>query len=91
MITLNPLDVLKSRKVNRIPPHFAKLKINQGMLYDTHLEKWIQNKCRGRYAICSVPFSDNDGPFKSHWHVGFENHKELTYFMLACPFLRREI
>lgn len=91
MVNLNPLDILKSRKMNRIPPHFAKLKVDQGISYNNHVEKWIHYKCQGRYAISCIPTLDEKGHFKSSWHVGFENHKELTYFMLACPFLRREI
>ena len=32
---------------------------------------------------------DKDGKLKTPTYVGFEEEKELTYFMLACPNLRR--
>ena len=32
---------------------------------------------------------DKDGNLKSTTFMAFEDQKELTYFMLACPHLRR--
>ena len=34
-------------------------------------------------------FESNDERFQTATFVGFEEQKELTYFMLACPHLRR--
>jgi hypothetical protein len=36
-----------------------------------------------------LPHVDQEGKLKSATFVAFEDHKELTYFMLACPHLRR--
>jgi len=89
MFDLNPIDVLKKRKLNFLPLHFSKLKINEGDLFEGNIQEWIQNKLKGRYAITRTPSLDKDGNMKTATFVAFEDQKELTYFMLACPHLRR--
>lgn len=89
MIKLNPLNILKARKMDRMPPQFAKTKIEANFLFTDELENWILSKCIGRYSLVPIPTLDDKDKIKSSWFVGFEDHKELTYFMLACPFFRR--
>lgn len=89
MIELNPLDVLGSRKMNRIPPHFSSTKLSDHSLYTTEIEDWIRAKLKGRFSIKQVPVIGSEGHLKTEVRVGFEEEKELTYFMLACPHLRR--
>jgi len=43
----------------------------------------------GRFYIKRQPGISQDGKLKTATYVGFEDHKELTYFMLACPHIRR--
>ena len=91
MFNLNPIEVLKQRSLSVMPPHFSKIKIaNQDFFnFDHSVEDWIKSKLKGRYCIVRLPAIDSDEKFKSCNFVGFEDHKELTYFMLACPYLRR--
>lgn len=89
MFDLNPLDVLGKRSLNFIPPHFAKLKINEMEKSNGDLERWIKSKLKGRYALAQVPALDTDQHLKKATFIAFEDQKELTYFMLACPYLRR--
>jgi hypothetical protein len=89
MIELNPLDVLKARKLDVMPRHFSKIKISDSERYDWNIQDWVLEKCNGRYCIVSYPGISSDDKFKSSTYVGFEQQKELTYFMLACPYLRR--
>jgi hypothetical protein len=89
MIELNPLDVLDLRKLSRIPPHFFKTELKEGEIFNHDLEDWIKLKLRGRYSLRQIPTVDRDGKLKNSTYVGFEEEKELTYFMLACPNLRR--
>lgn len=88
MFDLNPLDVLKQRKLKTLPPHFSKIKVSETELFEG-LEEWIRIKLKGRYCLVRIPNIDNGGSLKSTTVVGFEDQKELTYFMLACPILRR--
>lgn len=89
MFDLNPLEVLNKRSLTNIPPHFSKVKINDHELGFGNLESWVRTKLKGRYAIAKVPSIDKDGHLKTATFVAFEDQKELTYFMLACPHLRR--
>jgi hypothetical protein len=88
MITLNNLDVLKKRRLNYVPPHFSKFKIDSYSLMNHSLENWISSKLTGRYAISKIPTIDNNS-LKFDTVVGFEDSRELTYFILGCPHIRR--
>ena len=88
MFDLNPLDVLKQRKLKTLPPHFSKIKVSESELFEG-VEEWIKTKLKGRYCLVRYPNIDNNGNLKTTSIVGFEDQKELTYFMLACSILRR--
>ncbi len=88
MFDLNPIDVLKQRKLKTIPPHFNKMRISETELFEG-VEDWVKTKLKGRYCLAKQPSIDQTGNLRSTYHIGFEDQKELTYFMLACPLLRR--
>lgn len=89
MFDLNPIDVLKQRKLKTLPPHFSKFKLSDVEFFTEEFEDWIETRLKGRYCIVRSPNIDQDGGCKSATFVAFEEQKELTYFMLACPHLRR--
>lgn len=88
MFDLNPLDILGQRELSYIPPHFSKAVI-QNVYFDSPIQDWIRSKLKGRFCIIKLPAVDSNDKLQSTTFVAFEDHKELTYFMLACPFLRR--
>lgn len=88
MFDLNPLDVLKQRKLSTIPPHFSKMRVSESEIFEG-IEDWVKAKLKGRYCVVKQPGIDKTGSLKSTYFLGFEDQKELTYFMLACPLLRR--
>ena len=88
MIDLNPIDVLKKREVTFLPVHFSKIKIDR-MMFDQEIANWIKSKLKGRYFLGSVADIGKDNKVKIFLSIAFEDQKELTYFMLACPFYRR--
>lgn len=90
MIEINALDVLKERKVDTAFPQFSKMKLSEGEWHLSDIENWITNKLKGRFFLQKLPNVGADGKLKATTFVGFEDHKELTYFMLACPHLRRK-
>lgn len=85
---INPLNILRKRKLSYFPVHFVKTKISDLELIDDHITDWIDSKLTGRYAILNFP-SLFEGKVCLSTYIAFEEQKELTYFMLACPFLRR--
>lgn len=88
MFNLNPIDVLKQRKLKIAPSHFAKMQINEAEVFNG-VEEWVKTKLKGRYYILKRPGIDSQGKLSSSTYIGFEDSKELTFFMLACPQLRR--
>lgn len=88
MIDISALEILDKRKLSFMPVHFSKTKIKPFERIED-IEKWIRVKLKGRYAFTKQPSLDKDGQLKSFTFVGFEDQKEITYFMLACPYLRR--
>ena len=88
MFDLNPIDILKQRKLKTIPPHFSKIQISEGEIFEG-VEEWVKIKLKGRYYLTKQPGIDKCGSLRSSYFIGFEDQKELTYFMLACPHLRR--
>ena len=88
MFDLNPIDVLKQRKLKTIPPHFSKIKVSDSEVFEG-LEDWVKTKLKGRYCLAKQPSIDKNGVLRSTLFLGLEDQKELTYLMLACPLLRR--
>jgi hypothetical protein len=86
---LNPLNIIKKRKVKNLPNHFLKVKIYEFDLSQNKLENWIISRLSGRYSIVKIPSVDQDNSLNINTYIGFEQHKEMTYFMLACPHFRR--
>jgi hypothetical protein len=89
MFNLNPIDVLNRRELKVLPPHFSKIKVTEGDIFGGEIKHWVRTKLKGRFCILRTPSLDQEGNLKSATFVGFEDQKELTYFMLACPHLRR--
>ena len=86
----NYLDLLNVRQLSWLPIHFHKTKISMSeYLNIDDLEYWIQDKLTGRFYLGKSPVITEDNHLKSKLLLAFEEQKELTYFMLACPFLRR--
>lgn len=89
MIEINALEVLNQRRMEIIPPHFAKMKISEKDIYSESVENWIRAKLKGRYFVKKYPSIGNDGKVTPSTFVGFEIQSEMTHFILACPHLRR--
>jgi hypothetical protein len=86
---INPLNVFNERFVDSTPIHFVKTKLSGSELIETELIDWIDAKLKGRYSLSYEPEIDSQGKLRLSTFVGFEDQKELTYFILACPHLRR--
>lgn len=84
---VNPLNVLDLRKIDRIPPHFAKLTIKDPTKI-RDIDNWIYTNLDSRYCIRKVQTVDSSTNKLILVHeVGMEDPKELTMLSLGCPFL----
>lgn len=87
MLDLSPLSIIKKRKVSYLPPHFHTYQLENDFLstLDSDCSTWIEYKLKGRYSITEKTSNSRADQLV----IGFEDEKELTYFMLACPHIRR--
>jgi len=85
----NPLNFFGVRQVRIPPPHFEILTIGR-QLYNLEgtIIKWITEHLKGRFYVGHSTILDESNQFQKVIKVGFEDPKELSYFSLACPYLK---
>lgn len=84
----NPLDVLGLRRVTFCPPHFATVMVGRRYNIDRAICDWIEDNLTGRYYFGQSLKLDEENNLSQTNTVGFEQEKELSFFMLACPHLK---
>lgn len=87
--SINPLNILNMRKLDRIPPNFAKIviKVNFNTAIKD-LDQWIYTNLDSRYCIQKIHIVENNtNKLVSAYEIGVEDPKELTLLSLSCPHL----
>ena len=84
----NPLNFFKLRKIDKIPPHFEFISIPLSYNLQSSIEKWIVSNLKGRFYLDKNIDLDGTDTIQSVLKVGFEDGKEMSYFTLACPYLK---
>lgn len=87
----NNLDLLNERQMSYLPLHFSTFQLEDvtGFTFKEQILNWIRSKLQGRYVFIKSLGLNSNQKMKTFYTVGFEKPNELTYFMLACPYLRR--
>jgi hypothetical protein len=84
---VNPLSVLKLRKLSFIPAHFTKISID---LTDIKmLDHWINYHLNSRYAIKKTFALDHNKKMIEAFEIGLEDPKEISMLTLGCPILHK--
>jgi hypothetical protein len=85
----NPLNFFEARRSKVPVPYFEFISIPHTYNIEDSLNKWIQQHLKGRYFIGKcVDISSKTDHIETVIKIGFEDGKELAYFMLACPLLK---
>jgi hypothetical protein len=84
----NPLNVFDVRQVTSLPPHFEYINLPQKYNLENSLAKWILRNCKHRFYISRNVTLDSERKVIPVITVGFEETKDMSYFMLACPHLK---
>ncbi len=85
---VNPLSVLKLRKLSFIPAHFTKISID---ITDIKmLDHWINYHLNSRYAIKRTFSLDANKKMVEVIEVGLEDPRELTMLTLGCPYVHKK-
>ena len=83
--TPNPLNYFEMRRVDFAPPHFNYFTINK---YNPSLlrfiNEWIEKNLNSRYYIGQGITLDKTNTIVYNTLIGFEEEKELSFFLLAC-------
>jgi hypothetical protein len=85
----NALNFFGARRTTSVVPHYEYITIPYTYNIEDSLNKWVQKNLKGRYFLSkSVGVSNQSGRVETLIKVGFEDSKEMSYFMLACPLLK---
>lgn len=84
----NPLNVLEMRRVRSAPPHFDYLTFPLFYNLEESVIKWINQNLSSRFYVGRSVDLDKNNKIVYVLKIGFEESKEASYFMLACPILK---
>ena len=86
--TPNPLNVFEVRQVKAAPPHFEYVNLPMKYNLEESLIKWIKQHLKHRFYAGKNVSLDSENKLTQVLTVGFEETKDMSYFMLACPHLK---
>lgn len=84
---INPLNVLECREVPDPPPHFHYTVLDLKYNIVKSIHEWIYENLKYRFYIGET-LDILDNQFKVRVKIGFEEPKEASFFLLACPLLK---
>lgn len=84
----NPLNFLDIRRLEKPPEHFEYITLPIKYNLEMVLSKWITDNLKNRFYIGKTVCVDEENNLKSVLQIGFEEPRELSYFTLACPYLK---
>jgi hypothetical protein len=70
------------------PPNFSVTNIKKSYNLELAICNWIQMNLSGRYFLGNNISLNEKNEIQQIYTVGFETSKELSFFMLACPYLK---
>jgi len=85
---INSLNVFEVRQVKSAPPHFEYVNLPMKYNLEESLVKWIKQNLKNRFYTGKNISLDSDNKLVQVLTVGFEETKDMSYFMLACPHLK---
>lgn len=84
----NPLNLFDIRRAEIPPPYFEYITADFTYNLDAAIVHWIEKNLKGRYFVGRSTGLDSDDRVNQILKIGFEEPKELSMFMLACPHLK---
>jgi hypothetical protein len=84
----NPLNFFDLRQLKVPPEHFEYVSIQMNYNIQDSISKWIIDHQKGRFYVGKSVEVDSSNQIVTLLRIGFEDHKELSYFTLACPYLK---
>jgi len=88
MIKPNPLNLFDLRRTELPPPYFDYVSVDFTYNLDNAIVHWIEKNLKGRFFVGRTSGIDSSNKVEQVLKIGFEEPKELSMFMLACPHLK---
>ena len=85
---ISPEDFFNIRRLKYKPPHLAMIDLPSQYNLEQAVEKWIETNLKKRYYLNKTVGLTKENKLEQVMRVGFEDPKELSYFVLACPLLK---
>lgn len=84
---INPLNVLGCREVQDPPPYFTYVNVSLRFNVLKSVKDWIMINLKHRFYIGETVILD-DNQLAISIKIGFEEPKEASFFIIACPLLK---
>jgi len=84
----NPLNFYGLRRMKMPPKHFDFITVAMRYNLEESINNWIEENLKGRYYISKTVSINENRQIGPMVKIGFEEPKELSYFVLACPHLK---
>ncbi len=84
----NSLEFFGVRKPQSPPAHFEYINIPIRYNIENTISKWITDNLKGRFYVGKAMHITDSNSMDEALKIGFEEPKELSYFTLACPYLK---
>ena len=81
-------DYFDIRRLSYEPPHLATIDLPHTYNMETAISKWIDSNLKKRYFLKKAIGLTKSNKIETVLRAGFEDPKELSYFVLACPLLK---
>ena len=81
-------DYFDIRRLSHEPPHLATIDLPHTYNMESAISKWIDNNLKKRYYLNRVIGLTKQNKIETVLRAGFEDPKELSYFVLDCPLLK---
>ena len=86
--TPNSLNFFKLRRVEFAAPQFEYVTIKTSNLQIIKkINKWIEANLNSRYYSGQKISLDQNNSIVYNAKIGFEDQKELSFFLLMCPYV----
>ena len=81
-------DFFEIRRLKFEPPHLASIDLPHTYNMENAISKWIESNLKKRYFLKKAISLTRSNKIDTVLRAGFEDPKELSYFVLACPHLK---
>ena len=85
---ISPQEFFEVRRLKFQPPHLEIIDVPQRYNMEDALNKWISTNLKKRYFLGKSVGLTKENKVDQVMRIGFEDPKELSYFVLACPLLK---